>query len=82
MFLLPPLSAPRDPPFNEEEAAPAAASEEEADASSDDEGDEEEAVGGAHEPTRTISASCGGKGPRQPPVAASHACEEPRIVAT
>ena len=48
-------------------------------ASSDDRGEEAE---GAHEPIRTTRASCGGKGPRQPPVAASHACEEPRIAAT
>lgn len=38
--------------------------------------------GGRHEPMRTTRASWGGKGPRHPPVAASQACDEPRIVAT
>ena len=56
--------------------------EEVAEAEASIEGDDDDEEGGAHEPIRTIRASCGGKGPRQPPVAASHACEEPRIAAT
>jgi len=43
---------------------------------------DDEVDGGKHEPISTTSASCGGKGPRQPPVAASQACEDPKIVAT
>ena len=78
-LLLLPLLLPRTPFEDEEDAA--AASEEEASSADDSEEEEEEELG-AHEPMRTTSASCGGKGPRHPPVAASHACDEPRMVAT